>query len=97
MPSGEKCFDQAATSSGYTNYVMNFEIFCDPSIETKPDLKIDESQPCNPRVSFAHKAGCPAFVGSDFLRYLSHHSTIVGFVLLAFGFVSTFFGSKYYP
>ncbi len=99
MPYGEKCFSQAATDKGFNNYVMSFEIFCDPSIDktAKPDLKIDDSQPCNPKVTFAHSAGCPAFRGSDLLRYLSHHSTIVGLVLIAFGFVSTFFGSKFYP
>ena len=48
-------------------------------------------------MSFAHSVGCTTLKGSDLLRYLSNHSTIVGLVLIAFGFVSTFFGKRFYP
>jgi len=73
MPPGEKCFAAPPTINGFRNYLLSFDVFCDPTINTKPDLKVDETDICNPKISFTHSSGCPSFKGSDLVRYLSHH------------------------
>jgi hypothetical protein len=77
-----------------------FEIQCNPEGKrTDPltDLKIDDADQCNILVTGSHAAGCPVFQATSFVEFLTNHPWIMGFILLVFGCVVTFFGGKWYP
>jgi len=83
-----------------TKSSINFEIFCDETKNTTPtftDFKIDDSDVCNPLVTFTHKAGCPVANLNGFVAYVQENPWIIGGLLIVLGFIVTFYGSKFLP
>ena len=88
---GEKC------SGGEGNYVVTTEVLCDETITGDATLTVDDTDLCHPRVTLAHKAGCPVFQATSIVRFFANHPYIMGVLLLLFGGAVTFFGGKFFP
>lgn len=52
---------------------------------------------CSPKLTFAHKVGCPVFEATSIVRFLANNPWALGLILIAFGVVVTFFGGKFFP
>lgn len=90
---GEKC-----RTNNSLNYFVSYTVYCDAAVTGAPSVSVDDlTDLCNPRVSFSHAVGCPAFQATSFVRWLSNHPWVIAVFLIAFGAVTTFFGGKYFP
>jgi hypothetical protein len=76
---------------------MSVEVFCDPTITDKPTLTMNDDDECNPKVTLAHKTGCPVFEATSVIRFFANHPYILGVLLLVFGGLVAFFGGKFFP
>lgn len=93
---GEQC---AADTT--RTYSVKYEITCDASITGKPEFNQQNldltTDLCSPKLTFAHKTGCPVFEATSIVRYLSENPWLLGIILLIFGGIVTFYGGKFFP
>lgn len=96
---GENCL--AAPADAPRTLSVFYEITCDSSITDAPTLGATNvdlvSDPCQPKVTFAHKVGCPVFEATSIVRYLSENPYVLGAILILFGSIVTFYGGLYFP
>lgn len=81
------------------NYKMSFEIMCDDTKTDKPVFtadNLDLSDKCAPKITFAHKAGCPKFEATSIVRFLSDNPWALGIIMIIAGLIVTFFGGKWF-
>lgn len=52
---------------------------------------------CSPKLTFAHKTGCPVFEATSIVRYFAENPWALGVLLLIFGGIVTFYGGKFFP
>lgn len=90
---GEKC-----KADNQRSYSVSYTVYCDSAAQGRPNVTIDDiTDLCNPRVSFAHQAGCPVLQATSIIRWFSSHPWVIAVLLIAFGAITTFFGGKYFP
>lgn len=93
---GDKC--EAAKTE--TFFKVRYEITCDRSITEPPKLSLKNldltSDVCAPKLTFAHKVGCPLFEATTFVRFISDNPWVLGIILIVFGSIVTFFGGKFF-
>jgi hypothetical protein len=91
--------DLCSANVNKTNKIT-FEIFCDPTVTTRPnltDFSIDNSEECHSFVSFAHAAGCPVANVNGLVAYFTENPWIIGIVLIVGGFIMNWWGAKFIP
>lgn len=80
----------------------NIEIFCDPNGKLNHELLssdftvVEDKKLCQLKISARHKAGCPVVEATAFINWLAKNPAIAGIVLIAFGFLATFFGGRFF-
>jgi len=82
------------------NYTATFEIDCNSTGKRDAplnDLKVNDTDPCNLHVTGSHRAGCPILQVTSIVQFMAENPWTIGVLLIAFGFVSTFFGGKFFP
>lgn len=93
---GEEC--EAAKTE--TFFRVRYEITCDRTITGAPSLSMANldltSDVCAPKLTFAHKAGCPFIEATSFVRFISDNPWALGAILIVFGSIVTFFGGKFF-
>lgn len=90
---GDKCDDTQT-------YTTRYEITCDASITEKPKLTAENlnlTEPCRPKLTFAHKTGCPVFEATSIVRFLAENPYVLGAILIFLGAIVTFYGGKFFP
>ena len=60
----------------------------------KAELSTDT---CTLSITATHKAGCSIFEATAIVEFLTNYPWILGALLIAFGFIVTFFGGKLFP
>eukprot|EP00347_Sterkiella_histriomuscorum_P010029 403338963 len=96
---GEKC-DLNTDKNVEKFWKVRYEINCDATVTGTPVLTLANldltSDVCAPKLTFSHKAGCPAFQATSIVRFLSDNPWALGVILLIFGSIVTFFGGKFF-
>lgn len=82
------------------NWKTEFEIYCDPTKTQAPldedftlEVKTDE---CKLRITIIHSEGCPMFEATSIIAFFDRNPAILGVLLIVVGFVSNFFGGKFF-
>jgi hypothetical protein len=76
---------------------ITFYITCDTATTSLAAAAIDDTDPCNPTISFAHAAGCPVASLSSIIAFLSEHPWIFAIFFIIAGPIINFFGRKFVP
>jgi len=92
---GQKCRTNPNLTSSIT-----FQILCSENITAQPtskSFKIEDSDECNPIITFSHKAGCPDASLDTVAIFLEKYPWVLAIFLLIVGPIITFFGRKFVP
>jgi len=95
-------FTQSGGQCGNGSSSITFEITCNPAIKTTPnsfsaDFNLNDTDSCNPIVTFAHSAGCPVASMNSFAAFLQENPWIFAIFLVFFGAFCTLWGRKFIP
>jgi len=58
---------------------------------------VNDTDICNPVITFTHKAGCPVANANALVSWVSENPWLIAIVLIAFGAVVTLKGSEFLP
>lgn len=80
----------------------SIEVFCDPNGKQSVDLTSanftvnKDSESCFVNITTRHNAGCPTMQALGIFEFFNSNPGIAGLVLLGLGFVTNFFGGKFF-
>lgn len=74
-------------------FVLTLEIMCGESIFY--DAKVDDTDECNPRITFYSKAGCPVASLDALWEWLDNNKIFMCIIFIIFGIAFVFFGRKF--
>jgi len=87
---GDTCGEKKTQSS------ITYEIFCDNVTDTSK-MTVDDTDPCNPRITFTHKAGCPVASLSSIAIFFDKYPWVLAVLLIIAGPIINFYGKKFIP
>lgn len=90
--------DTVCSSDSTKTLTTTYEVLCDEDKTadiTSADVTVDSSDLCNIKVTLSHSSGCAVFQATAVVEYLTANPWAMGIILIAFGFLATFFGGKF--
>jgi hypothetical protein len=91
LEGGEECDNKAKSS-------ISFEIFCDKFATGRPQsFSLNESDKCNPIITFTHASGCPYASLNSFAAFIASNPWVIALFFIVIGPVIAFKGRKFFP
>ena len=97
---GELC--EVVNDTYSRNYTWTVEVYCNAEGHHDEQLNssaitINETDKCNPIMTFSHKTGCPIFSATSWVRFLVRNPWIMGTVAIVMGFIMAYWGRELFP
>jgi hypothetical protein len=88
--------DRKCASDSSKYYKATITVKCDSAVSTYVPTVDDTTDKCHLKISGSHSSGCAVFQATALVEYFSAHPYLLGVALIAFGFIATFFGAKFF-